>query len=1053
MQSQPPRSVRIFVASSAELAEHRDAFDLHVRQHNDRWVKRGLHLEPVRWEHFLDAMAQERLQDEYNRAIGGCDLFVMLFRTKVGLYTSEEFDKALVRFKQAGKPRIYTYFHDVAAKIGSLDRKDMQSVWHFQDRLKELSHFQTVYETTEGLLLHFGEQLETLYEAGAFGGSTGAAQAPPPPQAESLTPYLARRAAHWREGAAGQLDRRFVNLTLMVDHGLEFDGPRHEAQGRYTLLGELLAERPDVGAWVLVGAPGSGKSTVLQHHEMNTAGAALQALGEVATDAAADSAADGSSPDKPEVCIWHRLSEYDAEKSPPPAEWLALPTRWPAGLPPLAELRTTARVRFLLDGLNEIKAPSRTLQLQAVDRWTEWAAAAAARGEGLAPVFSVRTLDQSPMSTSGFEVRQIVLAPWQPEQIEAYCQAQLGQGNALWPTIEGDAQLLELSKLPFNLWAQCELFRALGRAARDRAELMGGLFWQMLAKRVNDAPLKPPGLLGDKARAHIASGQWKHTLRALPSGEGCLVPWLDDTLQRLHRRGRLVSVAQSELLAGLPAQSGAATPEEWLYAVRSLQLIDEGGHDEFSAEPLLRCTHQLWQEFFAARGIRDWAASQPDQLPDLRAPPLAGLDETLARLGLQEPLPGPDPTHWEEPVKLAVQLVKDPGPWIAVLEKQNLALAGRAALACRARLDPQALDRLRRALLAMSRNPGDDLRLRIEAALVLGELGDPRYEERQGPHGRYLWPRHWAQVPAGSYRIGDEQAPFEDEQPETEIELQAFEMAFAPVTNAEYRCFVEAGGYQHEQWWQGDTARRWLKEGVRNEAEIDRWRAEFAEIRKDCEAWIAARPGLTETSREQVRGWQQQPEAEHERMIEAWYGARRFEQPQEWHNPLFNAPTQPVVGLCQFEALAYAAWLQAQCGRPVRLPVEAEWEAAARGRQRRRWPWGDLPPGRWQINADPAHLRRTTPIGVFVQGDSPDGLTDLAGNVWQWTTSAYTERLEASALIAAAPEGLARRVVRGGSWYNSTDDCRPSYRNGGAPVIRDDNLGFRLVLSCPIPGP
>ena len=249
MQSQPPRSVRIFVASSAELAEHRDAFDLHVRQHNDRWVKRGLHLEPVRWEHFLDAMAQERLQDEYNRAIGGCDLFVMLFRTKVGLYTSEEFDKALVRFKQAGKPRIYTYFHNVAAKIGSLDRKDMQSVWHFQDRLKELSHFQTVYETTEGLLLHFGEQLETLYEAGAFGGSTGAAQAPPPPQAESLTPYLARRAAHWREGAAGQLDRRFVNLTLMVDNfinsfGLEvlghlFDSRLVRRSGARRLLSDL----------------------------------------------------------------------------------------------------------------------------------------------------------------------------------------------------------------------------------------------------------------------------------------------------------------------------------------------------------------------------------------------------------------------------------------------------------------------------------------------------------------------------------------------------------------------------------------------------------------------------------------------------------------------------------------------------------------------------------------------------------------------------------------------------------------------------------------------
>jgi hypothetical protein len=384
----------------------------------------------------------------------------------------------------------------------------------------------------------------------------------------------------------------------MFDHGLEYEGPRHQALGRYDRLSKLLAERSDVGAWVLVGVPGSGKSTVMQQHEMSTADAALQTL---------DNArgADMATAARPEVCIWHRLSEYDADRSPPPAEWLTLPARWPTDLPPLDTLHSVARVRFLLDGLNEIKASDRQRQLQAINCWTEWAAAQAARAEGLAPVFSVRTLDQSPMSTNGFEVRQVVLAPWSPQQIQAYCACQLGDGNALWPTIEGDGQLLELSALPFNLHAQCELFRVLGRAARDRTELMSGLFWQMLARRVNDAPLRLPGLLGEPDRQRIASGQWQHTPRALPDREGCLVPWLDDTLQRLHRHGRQVSAAERELLAGLSARPGAATPGQWLYAVRSLQLIDEGGHDEFTGERLLRCTHQLWQEFFAARGIRE----------------------------------------------------------------------------------------------------------------------------------------------------------------------------------------------------------------------------------------------------------------------------------------------------------------------------------------------------------------------------------------------------------------------------------------------------------------
>jgi hypothetical protein len=536
-------------------------------------------------------------------------------------------------------------------------------------------------------------------------------------------------------------------------------------------------------------------------------------------------------------------------------------------LPPLAELRGVARVRFLLDGLNEIKAPSRAQQLAAIDRWTEWAAAEAARGDGLAPIFSVRTLDQSPMSTSDFEVRQIVLAPWSEHQIKTYCGCQLGSDNALWPVIQADPHLLELSALPFNLWAQCELFRTLGRAARDRAELIGGLFWQMQTRRINDAPLKVPGLLGDADRQHIASGAWKHTLRALPDQHGCLVPWLDDALQRLHRRGRQVSVRRSELLADLPERAGSARPEAWLHAVRSLQLIDEGGHDEYSTESLLRCTHQLWQEFFAARGIRDWAATHPGRLPDLAPPAIANLQETLARLGTQEPLPGPDPTHWEEPMKLAVQLVKDPSAWVRALQSSNLALAGRAAVVCSGRLGEATLIPLRQALLARSRDPAADPRLRVEAGLVLGELGDPRYEERQGPHGRHRWPRQWVRVSAGVYRIGNDKAAEDDEKPETEVQLAAFEMAFAPVTVAEYRCFIDAGGYHDERWWDGETARRWLKEGIRNEAEIERVGSVLRAAREDFGLLSEANPHWTESQKAWWQARSKESLSEHDALL------------------------------------------------------------------------------------------------------------------------------------------------------------------------------------------
>ncbi|MEY2873907.1 MAG: hypothetical protein RLZZ373_1278 [Pseudomonadota bacterium] len=860
-----------------------------------------------------------------------------------------------------------------------------------------------------------------------------------------LRPYLQRRSEQWRTGAGGRLDRRFVNLKLMVDHGLAHEGPRHEVKGEYDLLATLLAERQDVGAWVLVGDPGSGKSTLLQHHEMTTAEMAL----------AADEGA------KPEVCVWRRLSEYSHD-SPPPADWLAL--HWPDTLPPLQALRGVARVRFLLDGLNEIKAPDREKQLEAIDRWTAWAARQAhdAAGEHLAPIFSVRTLDQSPLSTSGFEVHQVVVARWTPDQIRAYCDHTLGEGNALWPVIAEDKSkaLLDLSALPFNLWAQCELFRALGRAATDRAELMGGMFWQMLVRRVGDAPLKVAGLLGEADRQQIASGKWKQTLRALPEKQGCLVPWLDETMQRLHRLGRQVSVAQDELLAGLEARPGWATPAQWLYAVRSLELIGEGGADEYSTDPLLRCTHQLWQEFFAAQGIRELPSRAPERLPDLHPPALVPLEEVLSKLGVQEPLPGPDPSHWEEPVKLAVQLVRDPLAWVRALEPVNLALAGRAAVACQQKAEAlhgsAVFDGLRQALLKRSRDAAVDVRLRIEAGLVLGDLGDPRYERRTGPHGDFLWPKseHWVRIPGGRYTIGNNDGP-SFEGPETPVRLESFEMAFAPVTNAEFRCFVEAKekGYEQPEWWDGPEAKQWLKEGLRNEREIQRTQGLVDQAKADIEAFLG-QYNFTESVRAQWREFAAQPQEQVTAQLHEWYGAngKGYTEPQEWQNPAFNAAAQPVVGICFFEVMAYTKWLTAQAGLPpgsLRPPLEAEWEVVARGGlARRRWPWVGPDPKPGQINDGAARLQRTSPVGVFPQSDTPDGLVDMAGNVLEWTISEYIEepnRHDAKALVTPVPAGPARRVVRGGSWYGATENCRASFRYGDGPDNRGSRLGLRLV--------
>ncbi|MGH7597031.1 MAG: AAA family ATPase [bacterium] len=164
------KTIKIFLASSAELKSDREQFEIFINRQNNRWVDRGVFLKLIIWEGFLDAMSQTRLQDEYNKAIRECDLFVMLFCTKVGKYTAEEFETAFGQFQATSKPLIFTYFKDAAISTGSANKDDLLSLWAFQEKLKQLGHFQTVYKNIEGLRERFDNQLDKLADDGFIGG-------------------------------------------------------------------------------------------------------------------------------------------------------------------------------------------------------------------------------------------------------------------------------------------------------------------------------------------------------------------------------------------------------------------------------------------------------------------------------------------------------------------------------------------------------------------------------------------------------------------------------------------------------------------------------------------------------------------------------------------------------------------------------------------------------------------------------------------------------------------------------------------------------------------
>jgi hypothetical protein len=157
---------KLFLASSAELKADRSEFEIFISRKNKDWVHKGVFLDLVIWEDFLDAVSQTRLQDEYNKSIRDCDLFIMLFWTKVVQYTKEEFETAFGQFKSTNRPLIFTYFRNTEIKVTAAMQKDLMSLWTFQEKLNALGHFYTVYENVNELKFKFDEQLDKLVANG-----------------------------------------------------------------------------------------------------------------------------------------------------------------------------------------------------------------------------------------------------------------------------------------------------------------------------------------------------------------------------------------------------------------------------------------------------------------------------------------------------------------------------------------------------------------------------------------------------------------------------------------------------------------------------------------------------------------------------------------------------------------------------------------------------------------------------------------------------------------------------------------------------------------------
>ena len=208
-----------------------------------------------------------------------------------------------------------------------------------------------------------------------------------------------------------------------------------------------------------------------------------------------------------------------------------------------------------------------------------------------------------------------------------------------------------------------------------------------------------------------------------------------------------------------------------------------------------------------------------------------------------------------------------------------------------------------------------------------------------------------------------------------------------PVTNYQFRRFIEADGYTDERWWQ---EKKWRQAR-------DQWKWQQLRIRTD---------------------------------------------------PKFNQPAQPVVGVSWYEANAYCGWLTAQlqvsgiiiCNEQVRLPTQEEWMVAARSgcpapaNASEDYPWrGPFDPTR--TNTDESDIGQTMPVHKYPCGRTADGVWDMSGNVWEWTNDRDKDGFP---------------YLKGGSWWDDESQATAAASGWAGPDDWSVNIGFRCVV-VPIP--
>lgn len=501
--------------------------------------------------------------------------------------------------------------------------------------------------------------------------------------------------------------------------------------------------------------------------------------------------------------------------------------------------------------------------------------------------------------------------------------------------------LMRLAANPYMLFMLTQVYLVSGELPSNRAALFGQ-FVDVLLVREGLAE----GMPGSPLR-YTAEGE------ALLSGLGALA-WMIQS-RRERRRVEKDDGQTTDTLTVFPRSPAERLLAGLKRAASGSSLLTVDGRE-------VRFSHQLLQEYFTALGMQKrLEAGQAD------AAAWWPSDRWWA------------PSGWEEvAVLLAGLYADDCSPVLFWLADTQPEVAARCIERSGASVPESTLQVLGTRWFPRLRDPSPAARAAIGRALGGVRMRGSLLDVRAGVGLRNGLPDiDWVEVRGSVFQYGDKR---------TKVSLDTFQIARYPVTNIQFKAFIDdPEGYANDCWWEGLAKRS-------EQSEPPRWNF-----------------------------------ANHPRETASWYEAMAF---------------------CRWLDARLRGRGDLTGGWQVRIPTEQEWEKAARGTDGREYPWGKFESGHANINetyehAGPNYLRQTSAVGIYPGGASPYRALDMAGNVWEWCLNKYDKPADTST------GGDDKQVLRGGSWGFDRGSCRAPAATGTVPTTVTTTSAFGFVGVSP----